>query len=215
VSLLLLIILWCAWCVLHSLMISLTVTNYLRTRLGRTYRFYRVVYNFIALVTLIPVIIYGAQFTGPVLFQWDGFSLIFRLLLAVLAGLLFLSGAIKYDLRQLLGIRQIKSGNSYAAIAKTDNIDTAGVLGIIRHPWYLAAIIFIWVGHRDLYVSTLMVNTILTVYIVIGTILEEGKLITEYGDSYREYKQQVSMLFPYKWLFSPKSKRRRAKNKLD
>jgi protein-S-isoprenylcysteine O-methyltransferase Ste14 len=35
---------------------------------------------------------------------------------------------------------------------------------------------------------------------VIGTILEERKLVREFGEPYREYQRNVSMFFPYKWL---------------
>lgn len=201
-SLIGLIILWCLWCAVHSVMISWSVTNYLKTKLGSKYRFYRLFYNFVALATLIPVILYSANFKGQVIFHWGEYLTIFRLILVAIALSLFVSGAMKYDLLQLLGIRQIKSGNSYSALSKAGDIDTSGILSLTRHPWYLGVIIFIWAGHRDMYVSTLFVNIILTVYIGIGTVLEERKLIIEYGDSYRDYQRRVSMLVPFKWLFS-------------
>ena len=53
-----------------------------------------------------------------------------------------------------------------------------------------------------MYVSTLIVNIILTIYLVTGTVLEEKKLIIELGDNYRDYVDRVSMLFPAKWIFS-------------
>jgi len=198
----LLIILWCAWCVIHSAMISLTVTNYLKNKLGGRFRFYRLFYNIIALITLIPLLISGTEPTGQLLFRWAGFSLIFQFLLAITGLLLFLFGAIKYDMLQLLGIRQIQSGKSYLSLSKTGDIDTSGVLSLTRHPWYLAAILFIWIRYSDIYVSTLVVNIILTIYIGIGTILEEQKLIIEHGDHYRTYREKVSMLFPFKWIVS-------------
>ena len=49
--------------------------------------------------------------------------------------------------------------------------------------------------------DTLCANVVLTVYIFIGTFLEERKLIGEFGDLYRDYKSKVSMLFPFKWVF--------------
>jgi protein-S-isoprenylcysteine O-methyltransferase Ste14 len=66
----------------------------------------------------------------------------------------------------------------------------------------LAAVIFVWVDYRDMYVSTLIVNILLTIYLLIGTILEERKLVIELGDSYRDYMDRVSMLFPTKLIFS-------------
>jgi methanethiol S-methyltransferase len=43
---------------------------------------------------------------------------------------------------------------------------------------------------------------ILSAYLVIGTLLEERKLILEFGDKYRLYQRQVSMFIPLKWLRS-------------
>jgi len=54
-----LIILWGIWCSIHSGMISLTVTDYLKNRSGKYYRFYRLFYNLVALTTLIPLILYS------------------------------------------------------------------------------------------------------------------------------------------------------------
>jgi protein-S-isoprenylcysteine O-methyltransferase Ste14 len=124
------------------------------------------------------------------------------LLIIVIA--LIISGLLKYDLLQLLGFRQIKSGKSYSALSESGELDTSGILGLTRHPWYLAVIIFIWIGYREMYVSTLIVNIILTIYVVMGTVLEERKLIIEFGDNYRDYINRVSMLFPVKWIFSNK-----------
>ncbi|NQU81709.1 MAG: hypothetical protein HQ543_09345 [Bacteroidetes bacterium] len=66
----------------------------------------------------------------------------------------------------------------------------------------MAVIILVWIDDREMYVSTLIVNIILTIYLVIGTVLEEKKPIIELGDSYRDYMDRVSMLFPIKWIFS-------------
>lgn len=198
----LLIILWCAWCTIHSGMISLTVTNYLKDRLGNKYRFYRLFYNLIALSTLIPLMYYNAGIKGQVLFRWDGIWLIFQLILAITVLILIISGAMKYDMLQLLGIRQVMSGKSSSALSETGEIDTSGVLSVTRHPWYLAVIILVWIRYRDMYVSTLIVNIILTVYMVVGTVLEERKLVAEFGGSYRAYQEKVSMLFPFKCIRS-------------
>ena len=67
---------------------------------------------------------------------------------------------------------------------------------------YLAVIIFLWIGYREMYVSTLILNMILSIYTVIGTVLEERKLIIELGDNYQDYQKKVSMLFPTKWILS-------------
>jgi len=101
---------------------------------------------------------------------------------------------------QLLGIKQIKEGTSNKAISDTGELDTSGVLKITRHPWYLAAILLVWARPMD--VSVIIVNIILTSYLIVGTYFEEKKLVREFGEKYTEYQNRVSMLIPYKWLKS-------------
>ena len=46
----------------------------------------------------------------------------------------------------------------------------------------------------------LLFNFLWTVWIVIGSYLEEIDLIAEFGDAYRDYQKRVPMLVPFlKW----------------
>ena len=71
-------------------------------------------------------------------------------------------------------------------------------MAFVRHPWYLAALLLIWA--RDLTLADLVVNAVLVGYLWGGTLLEERKLVQTYGEEYRRYQAQVSMLIPWKWL---------------
>ncbi len=199
---LILVALLSIWCTIHSGMISLTVTDYIKNRFGRYFRFYRLFFNLLAVTTLIPIILYGKTLKEQLLFRWEGYLIILQVFLLITSVLLFISGGRKYDLLQFLGIRQIKTGTSHTALSETGDIDTTGILSLTRHPWYLAAILLIWSSVREMYVSTLIINMILTIYIVIGTFLEERKLIIAYGDKYRNYQKKVSMFVPFRWLTS-------------
>ena len=189
-----------AWCLLHSAMISVSVTEYLKKRLGPKFRFYRLFFNLIAILTLIPVALYAYSLRTQAIFHWDGYMRIGQVLLLIVAVLLIFLGGRHYNVRQVLGIKQIKEGISSKAITDTGELDTSGVLGMTRHPWYLATILLIWARQMD--VSVLFVNVILTSYLIVGTALEEKKLIREFGEKYAAYQNRVSMLIPFKWLMS-------------
>ena len=189
-----------AWCILHSAMISVSLTEYLKRRLGSKFRFYRIFFNVVAILTLMPVALFAYSIRTQAIFHWDGFMRIGQVLLIVTAVLLCFLGGRHYDIRQVLGIKQIKEGTSNKAITETGELDTSGVLEITRHPWYLATILLIWARQMD--VSVIFVNVILTFYLIVGTYLEEKKLIREFGEKYAAYQNRVSMLLPYKWLKS-------------
>jgi protein-S-isoprenylcysteine O-methyltransferase Ste14 len=189
-----------AWCFLHSAMISISVTEYLKRTLGLNFRYYRLFYNVVSVITLIPVVLFSYSVRTQPIFSWDGYLRIVQVLLLGTAVLLFYLGARHYDARQLLGIKQIREGTSDKAITGSGKLDTSGVLGMIRHPWYSAGIFLIWAGQLD--VSALIVNVILTAYLIIGTLLEEKKLVREFGMEYRAYQARVSMFLPYKWVKS-------------
>jgi protein-S-isoprenylcysteine O-methyltransferase Ste14 len=65
----------------------------------------------------------------------------------------------------------------------------------VRHPLYLFMILMIW-SCPDLTGDRLLFNGLWTVWIVIGSILEERDLVLEFGDTYREYQRKVPMLIP-------------------
>jgi protein-S-isoprenylcysteine O-methyltransferase Ste14 len=190
--------LWIIWCALHSGMIWVTVTDSLKRRLGSYFRFYRLFFNLTAIVTVIPVILYGRSLHTPVIFRWEGVMIILQFFLFTMGILLFLAGARHYDMLQFLGLRQIRTGASHGTLTATGGLHTTGVLRITRHPWYLGAIVLLWAG--DLNISTMIGNIILTLYLIVGTVLEERKLVREFGEDYRRYQKQISMLFPFKYL---------------
>ncbi|MHC4398315.1 MAG: methyltransferase family protein [Planctomycetota bacterium] len=191
---------WTIWCAIHSGMISVTATEFFKRRLSAHYRFYRLFFYLVAVATIIPVILYAQSIESHVLFRWEGFLIVFQVLLLALAGLLFFAGARHYDMLQFLGFRQMMTGTSHGALTESGQLSTSGILGVTRHPWYLATVMLIWADYRSFTTSTLVTNVVLTVYRVVGTILEERKLLIEIGEEYREYQKKVSMLFPFKWL---------------
>ena len=195
-----LVLLWITYCGLHSGLIANTVTTIVKLKLGVNYRYYRISYNIFAIVTLIPVVVYTHSIKQTPFFCWEGFLMPVRYILLVSGLLILYVGSRHYDMQTFLGLRQIKLGVNHNLINTSGKIDSTGILGIIRHPFYSGSILILW--SNDLDTSILIVNIILSLYLIIGTFLEEQKLIQEFGNEYREYQRKVSMLFPIKWIFN-------------
>lgn len=190
---------WIGWCMIHSGMISIRTTELLKSHLGARYRFYRLFFNVVAVATLVPIVHYARSLDGHILFHWHGLWIAFPVILLTVSALLFLAGARHYDMLQLLGIRQIATGATHHVLTEGGQLDTTGLLSLIRHPWYLGGILFLWSSYLSLDMATLVTNVILTGYLIVGTILEEQKLVVEFGDAYREYQKRVPMLLPMPW----------------
>jgi methanethiol S-methyltransferase len=192
-----LISLWGAWCFLHSFTITSAVTGFFRKRFERAYRYYRILYNLFALTTLVPVLVYTFSIRGLPVFRWEGPFRIIQGLLVLSALVLFIGGAGRYDLARFIGIRQVHEDNACGVLTEDCRLDTCGILGIVRHPWYSGGILIVWAGNLD--VTAILTNLVITGYFLIGAFIEEQKLLAEFGEEYLDYRRRVSMFFPFKW----------------
>ncbi len=99
----------------------------------------------------------------------------------------------------------VLKANRFAArtvrIEEGQRIITTGPYAIVRHPMYFALIVYLWC--QTVRLMDVVVNALLTLYVLIGTWLEERKLVLEFGEEYRRYQREVPMLVP----FAPKSRR--------
>jgi protein-S-isoprenylcysteine O-methyltransferase Ste14 len=189
---------WILWCTLHSTLISTTVTDFAKKKLGGDFRFYRLFYNVVSIVTLVPVVYYSHMLREAPIFRWEGSLGIVQVFLLVVSVYLFAAGGRHYSWARFWGISQIEAGRAGRSIADSSTFVVSGIHQIIRHPWYLGGILIIWA--QDLSASTIMINMVISVYFMIGAVLEERKLVIEFGEKYLEYQKSVSMLFPWRWL---------------
>jgi protein-S-isoprenylcysteine O-methyltransferase Ste14 len=81
--------------------------------------------------------------------------------------------------------------------AKQQQIMARGPYGWVRHPLYLFLIVIIW-SCPVLTLDRLLFNILWTLWIVIGTYLEDRDLHREFGSEYHEYSSRVPMLIPYR-----------------
>jgi protein-S-isoprenylcysteine O-methyltransferase Ste14 len=72
----------------------------------------------------------------------------------------------------------------------------------VRHPLYLCVLVLIWAS-PEITADRLLFNVLWTVWIVVGTILEETDLLADFGDVYRDYQRKVPMLIPWRGRMQP------------
>lgn len=66
----------------------------------------------------------------------------------------------------------------------------------VRHPLYLFMIVLFWCG-PIMTTDRLLFNALWTIWIVVGTVLEERDLADDFGEAYRDYQSKVPMLIPH------------------
>ena len=184
---------WVLWCGAHSLFAHPTVKASVRRLLGRWQVYYRLLYNLLALASLLPVLLLYRQAAGPALLVWPDWLWPLPWIMHGLALWLLLAGARAYDMRRFLGFEALARGPAQEGKAAEPLVLT-GVLRHLRHPWYLAGLLLLW--GRDLAARDLVTATLLSGYLYLGSVLEERRLLAEFGDRYRRYQRAVPRFLP-------------------
>ncbi len=183
---------------LHSLLASLKLKNYIANRWPTVMPAYRLVYNVISIVLLLPLLWLMQQNPGPIIWQWHGsWSLLMNgLMFAAIGG--FIWSLKSYDNMVFLGITQWK--NRHRGCEDPEQLHISTLHRFVRHPWYFFILVILWT--QDMHLVQLVAYSLMTLYFVIGSHLEERKLMECYGDAYRQYCQRVPGLIPlpWKWL---------------
>jgi protein-S-isoprenylcysteine O-methyltransferase Ste14 len=175
---------------LHSALASHTAKDLVRTRLGASAtRAYRLLFNILAGVTLLPVMAVVAFNPGSALYRvawpWAGVLLLGQ----ATAVVLLLLGLRQTDVWHFLGLRQLGAGS------RASRLVVSGLYQWVRHPLYTAGLILLWL--TPIMTSSLLAfNVGMTIYIWVGSRFEERRLEREFGQAYRDYRQHVPALIP-------------------
>jgi len=192
-------LIWSGYCFLHSFMISIWFSNIMKRLLRKYYAFYRLFYVIVSTLLLFPIIRYTIQLDHEIVITYSTTLNIFRYIFIALGFLVFAKAfLIDYDVLHFLGFRQAMKFGTTENEPSNTHLKKSGLLGVVRHPMYSAVVVLLWC--HSFTIADVFVNAVLTIYVVIGTFLEERKLVIEFGDSYIRYQNEVPMLIPFtKW----------------
>lgn len=177
---------WIVYFFIHSFLAANEVKIYVEKRVPALFSNYRILYNFIAIAGLIPLL-YGSVFLpDPLLFAstW----LVLLGICFLLIGLVLLYLAFKaFDGAEFLGLKQ----------EKKPELVFSGMYQYVRHPLYFATTVLIM--GLFLLVPTQKMLLVLLIsygYILIGYRLEERKLVEVFGEKYLDYQKRVKAIIP-------------------
>jgi protein-S-isoprenylcysteine O-methyltransferase Ste14 len=181
----------------HSWMASRRVKSWLHARWpGLTRRFYRLVFNAVAGVTLLPVLAVPAFFPGVNLYRIQPPWVFVTLLLQGAGVLLIVVGLLQTGPMAFLGVSQLAGGAT-----SEDSLVLSGVYRYMRHPLYTGGMLVIWL--TPLMTSSVLALDIgLSLYLFIGSLFEERKLARTFGQPYLEYQARVPRFIPRPWRTS-------------
>jgi protein-S-isoprenylcysteine O-methyltransferase Ste14 len=179
--------------ILHSLLAS-RQAKALAARIfgdvGR--RYYRIFFVLFVIPTFFPVLalvfLLPDKLIYTIPFPWIILSIIGQLL--ALWGLRLAFRHI--SLGRFLGTAQLDTGWKSLGPEK---LVTGGVFRWVRHPLYLFSIVFIWLMPVMTW-NILAFDIGASLYMLIGSIFEERKLVAQFGQEYIQYRRKTPHIIP-------------------
>ena len=186
--------------VVHSLFASRSAKRTAARVFGARYRnsFYRAFYLVQSAATLVLLIRYIQRQPTRRLFALQGpAAALLRLLQASGFGWALVA-AFEVGYLEILGLRplfQLLSGveeiapepEAQGPVLHSPSMRVEGPFQFSRHPLNVAPVIVLWCNPR-MTTNLLAYNVCSTVYLVIGSMLEERRLAEAYGEAYRKYQ---------------------------
>ncbi|MBV2091538.1 MAG: hypothetical protein KUF72_11695 [Candidatus Thiodiazotropha sp. (ex Ctena orbiculata)] len=208
-DLILLALLWLGYFLIHSTLASLTIKQWLASRFPRLTPWYRILFNLLATVLLIPPLIVTWMLHSEPLWMWQGVWSLLAYTLMLLAGLGFVWSLRFYDGQEFLGFSQLARRQQQTA--DQEKLHISPMHRYVRHPWYSLGLLLVW--SQDMDPARLVSALSITLYLWLGSRLEEQKLVVFHGETYRQYRQKVPGLIPRPWRYLSEPEARELQNR--
>lgn len=186
-----LVLLWLLFYALHSFFAAGRVKRKIYAMAPAVKAVYRVLYNLLSLGLFTVIVIISLRLKEQPVFS-------FQVGIKVLGAFLALAGiAIMIRSFQAFDTREFIWGT---ARDPNQQLIKSGLYGRVRHPLYLGTIlVLISLLILYPYPSTYIFVLISFLYLPFGIYWEERKLLDIFGESYRQYMQEVPQLIPRLW----------------
>lgn len=183
---------WLMYFAMHSALASLGIKRWVALHHPARMPTYRLGFNVLALIMMLPILWLMLRHPGPTLWAWQGPWAWLANGLAAATVLAFIKSLKHYDTQEFIGWRQWTSRTR--RVEDQEGFHLSPFHRHVRHPWYFFSLILIWT--RDMNAAMLLSGVMMTIYFIIGSRLEEEKLVIYHGEVYRTYMKRVPGLIP-------------------
>lgn len=177
---LILVVGWGLYFTLHSLLAASAIKQKLH------FSGYRIAYTLLSMAGFLVMLFYNGGIEAAPFFISKGLPRYLSLMFTTFGVMIIQSSFRQYSFRGFIGVKD-----------EPTQLSTGGILKYVRHPIYAGTILiilgfFLFIPN----LPTLVSCVCMLIYIPIGIMLEEKKLIAMYGNAYLQYRKEVPAVFP-------------------
>lgn len=185
-------LLWLGFGAGHSFLAGATAHRGIGRLVGR---WHRIAYNSFAFVHIIAIYLIGRFVLAKGSHVWPLPTAVDLALDAVvIAGVIIVFAATGgYRLASFAGWAQLSSEEE----DDDRRLQVAGLNRFVRHPLYTGVLMILWAAARSEFGLASAIWG--TVYIIVGSRLEERRLLNRFGTAYAVYRDRVPALIPWRW----------------
>lgn len=184
-----------AFASVHSLIASLSFKRFIVRVLGyRTDILYLPVYSLITVLTLLPLGYLLKKYPGRILYRipspWSWLMVGGQLIASMVAPkALLLDGPHRFRVRlQIAGPKA----------PEATPLNIRGFYRWVRDPFLLSGLITLLLT-PVMTVNRLVIYIFTAIYLYLGSLHWENRLVAQFGDEYREYQKRVPRIIPHFW----------------
>ncbi|MCH7935581.1 MAG: isoprenylcysteine carboxylmethyltransferase family protein [Proteobacteria bacterium] len=184
---------WLSFGIVHSVLAGASAKRRLDSLFGV---YYRLAYNLWAGLHIAAVWALGGALIGDQPYPLEPGVAGAMTAVRVLGVVVLVLALREYDLGRFSGVAQIRAQKAGNTLSEDEPLITSGLHLFVRHPLYLGAYLILWGGATgDFGLATAVWGS---VYLAVGAAFEDRKLLALYGDEFRDYKDRIPAVIPWR-----------------
>ncbi|MGB1286252.1 MAG: methyltransferase family protein [Aggregatilineales bacterium] len=196
--LLIIMLTMCLFAVVHSITAGQIFKQRVQQQVGeRIYHgFYRIVYNIVSLLMLLPALLLMPA-SQHIVWQIPETAQPVFTVIQMIGSIGVVVSLLQIDIWRFIGLRQIwVYFRGQPLPLASESLQTGGLYRLVRHPLYFFSLLPLWFI-TPMTDTMLMFTVTATLYFIIGSRVEEQRMVNVFGEEYQQYQENVPWLLPF------------------